>query len=175
VVSSPNRNIRGQLTTHHLTSLIFYPLNAERKMEMNNTFILAQTEPNQTPSDIVSAPITAQETTTKTVVASDPNASARAAPRKGIFDNYANLLILALMVAVMYLVLFRTPRKKQQEHKQMVESLQKNDKVRTIGGIIGTVVDIKDDEVTLKVDESTNTKIKVVASAIGKKLSKDNN
>jgi preprotein translocase subunit YajC len=79
------------------------------------------------------------------------------------------------MFAVMYLVLFRSPRKKQQEHKQMVQSLQKNDRVRTIGGIIGTVVDIKDDEVTLKVDESTNTKIKVVASAIGKKLTKDNN
>jgi len=174
VVSSPNRNIRGQLTTHHLTSLIFYPLNAERKMEMNNTFILAQTEPNQTPSDIVSEPITAAETTTKTVVASDPNTSGTAGQRKGLFDNW-NLLILVLMFAVMYLVLFRSPRKKQQEHKQMVQSLQKNDRVRTIGGIIGTVVDIKDDEVTLKVDESTNTKIKVVASAIGKKLSKDNN
>jgi hypothetical protein len=35
------------------------------------------------------------------------------------------------------------------------------------------VVDIKGDEVTLKVDESTNTKIKVAASAIGKNLSKD--
>lgn len=55
----------------------------------------------------------------------------------------------------------------------MVQSLQKNDKVRTIGGIIGTVVDIKDDEITLKIDESNNTKIKVAASAIGKNLSKE--
>ena len=55
----------------------------------------------------------------------------------------------------------------------MVQSLGKNDRVRTIGGIIGTVVDIKGDEITLKVDESTNTKIKIVSSAIGKNLSKD--
>ena len=55
----------------------------------------------------------------------------------------------------------------------MVQSLEKNDKVRTIGGIIGTVVDIKDDEITLKVDESSNTKIKIAPSAIGKNLSKD--
>ena len=55
----------------------------------------------------------------------------------------------------------------------MVQSLAKNDKVRTIGGIIGTVVDIKGDEVTLKVDESNNTKIRIAASAIGRNLSKD--
>jgi len=55
----------------------------------------------------------------------------------------------------------------------MVQTLGKNDRVRTIGGIIGTVVDIKDDEITLKVDESNNTKIKVAPSAIGKNLSKD--
>lgn len=55
----------------------------------------------------------------------------------------------------------------------MVQSLQKNDKIRTIGGIIGTVVDVKDDEITLKVDESNNIKIKIASSAIGKNLSKD--
>ena len=55
----------------------------------------------------------------------------------------------------------------------MVQSLKKNDRVQTIGGIFGTIVDIKGDEITLKVDESNNTKIKVVASAIGKNLSKD--
>ena len=140
---------------------------------MKNAFILAQTEANQTPSDIISGPVASQETTTKTV-APDPNASAKVVQKKGLFGEYGNLLVLALMFIVMYLLIFRAPRKKQQEHKQMVQSLQKNDRVRTIGGIIGTVVDIKEDEITLKVDESTNTKIKVVASAIGKKLSKDN-
>ena len=55
----------------------------------------------------------------------------------------------------------------------MVQTLQKNDRIRTIGGIIGTIVDIKDDEITLKVDESNNTKIKIASSAIGKNLSQD--
>ena len=53
----------------------------------------------------------------------------------------------------------------------MVQTLKKNDKIRTIGGLLGTVVDIKDDEITLKVDESNNTKVKVASSAIGKNLS----
>ena len=78
-----------------------------------------------------------------------------------------------LIIVVMYLFLFRGPRKKQAQHKQMVQGLQKNDRIRTIGGIIGTVVDVKDDEITLKIDESNNTKIKIVSSAIGKNLSQE--
>ncbi|KPL24277.1 MAG: hypothetical protein AMJ75_04130 [Phycisphaerae bacterium SM1_79] len=83
------------------------------------------------------------------------------------------MIFLAMMLVLMYMILFRGPRKKQQQHKQMVQSLQKNDKVQTIGGIIGTIVDIKDNEITLKVDESNNTKIKILRSAISRNLSKD--
>ena len=56
----------------------------------------------------------------------------------------------------------------------MLQSLEKNDRVRTIGGIIGTVVEVKGDEVRLKVDESNNTKMWFSSSAIGKNLSKEN-
>ncbi len=136
---------------------------------MNNAWILAQTETNEAPSKISSAPITSEgEAITK--VPSDSNAPpAGKEPPKPLFPPW---LLLAL-AAVFIFMLFRGPRKKQQEHKKMVQSLEKNDKVRTIGGIIGTVVDIKDDEITLKVDESNNTKIKIASSAIGKNLSKE--
>ena len=83
------------------------------------------------------------------------------------------LLFFGLMIVIMYMFLFRGPRKKQQKHRQMVKTLEKNDKVRTIGGILGTVVDVKDDEITIKIDESNNTKIKVIASAIGRNLTKE--
>ena len=55
----------------------------------------------------------------------------------------------------------------------MMQALGKGDKVQTIGGIIGTVMDIKDDEITLKIDESNNTKMKILRSAISRNLSKD--
>jgi preprotein translocase subunit YajC len=71
-----------------------------------------------------------------------------------------------LIIMVMYLFMFRGPKKKQQEHQKMVASLKKNDRVRTIGGILGTVLDVRDDEIVLKVDEATNTKMRVVPSAI---------
>ena len=69
--------------------------------------------------------------------------------------------------------MLRGPRKQQKKHKQMVQTLNKNDRVRTIGGILGTVVDVRDDDVTLKVDETNNTKIRISTSAIGKNLSQE--
>jgi preprotein translocase subunit YajC len=136
---------------------------------MNNVWILAQG--NEAPSSITSEPIAAEDTT-ETTTSSDPNATGVTPQGRRTFGSY-NLIFLGLMFVLMYMILFRGPRKKQQQHKQMVQTLAKNDKVRTIGGIIGTVVDIKDDEITLKVDESNNTKIKVLPSAIGRNVTKD--
>lgn len=136
---------------------------------MNNFWILAQ---GQGESGITSGPVT--EETTMPMVVSDPNAPAAPLPRRKAFDS-SSLIFIVLMFAVMYLLLFRGPRKKQKQQQQMVKSLQRNDRVRTIGGVIGTVVDVKDEEITLKVDESNNTKIKIVPSAIGVNLTKDKN
>ncbi len=136
---------------------------------MNNIWILAGAESNQGSSGITSEQVT-EESETTTVV-SDSNMPTVPAQKPGF--GYTQFLFLGLMLVVFYFLLFRGPRKKQQEHKQMVQTLSKNDKVRTIGGIIGTVVDIKGDEITLKVDESNNTKIKITTSAIGKNLSKE--
>lgn len=138
---------------------------------MNNVWILAQADSNEAPSTIPAERVTTEDTATTTTVPTDPSSSPQQTPPPR--SPLIQFLPFILIFVVMYLILFRGPRKKQQQHKQMVQALAKNDKVRTIGGIIGTVVDIKGDEVTLKVDESNNTKIKVIASAIGKNVSKD--
>lgn len=138
---------------------------------MESLWIMAQADAGQTPSRITSESVTGEQTSTMTV-ASDANAAAPKAPAQRA-PGYYNMILLGLMFVVLYFVLFRGPRRKQQQHKQMVRSLKKNDRVRTIGGIIGTVVDIKDDEIILKVDESNNTKIRVATSAIGKNMSLD--
>ncbi len=136
---------------------------------MNNIWILAQSGSNEGPTGITSEPVS-EENEAVTLVP-DSNVPPTTRQKQGL--GYSQYVFLGLMLVVFYFLLFRGPRKKQQEHKQMVQSLSKNDKVRTIGGIIGTVVNIKGDEITLKVDESTNTKITIVASAIGKNLSKE--
>jgi len=140
---------------------------------MNNVWILAQAESSEAPSTIPAERVTEEETPTPQTVATDPNAPRVIPQRKSPLGSYGNLIFLGVMFLLMYMILFRGPRKKQQQHKQMMQTLKKNDKVQTIGGIIGNVVDIKDNEVTLKVDESNNTKIKILRSAIGKNLSED--
>jgi len=140
---------------------------------MKDALIIAQAGSEETPQTITTTPLTEEETSTTTTVPSDPNAKGQNGAPRGFFDNPMQLIFFALIFVMMYLILFRGPRKKQQQHKQMVQTLQKNDRVRTIGGIMGTVVDVKGDEITLKVDESNNTKIKVAPSAIGRNLSQD--
>ena len=136
---------------------------------MDNLWILAQAE-GQQPSVVTSETINEEQETVTTTVATDPNSGAPAGPR-GPFGNYSNLIFIVLIMVVFWMILFRGPKKKQQEHKKMVSALQKNDKIRTIGGIFGTIVDIKDDEITIKVDESNNTKMKISPNAIGTKVS----
>jgi preprotein translocase subunit YajC len=138
---------------------------------MNNIWILAQATGDQEPSGITSEPLTTEETTT-TTVASDSNAPAARTPAQRPFGGMAWIWIV-LMFVLMYFILFRGPQRQKQQRKKLVQSLQRNDRVQTIGGILGTIVDIKDDEITLKIDESNNTKIKVTSSAIGRNLSQD--
>ena len=139
---------------------------------MNNIWILAQTAEQEGPSRVTREPLTLEgEATT---VVPDFNAPLPVTPQRRGLDMQS-LFFIGLMFVVMYFLLFSGPLKKQQQHKQMVQAMKKNDRVRTIGGILGTVVNIKDDEITLKIDESNNIKIKVASSAIGKILSKDEN
>jgi preprotein translocase subunit YajC len=83
----------------------------------------------------------------------------------------SNPIIFALPIILIlgYFLLVRSPMKKQeQERQKLLAALKRNDKVVTSGGIIGIVASIKEkeDEVTLKVDESSNVRIRVLKSSI---------
>jgi preprotein translocase subunit YajC len=86
---------------------------------------------------------------------------------------FSQMLLLGLLFVLMYFMLFRAPRKRKQEQHKMVSSLKKNARVLTSGGILGTIIDVRDDEIVLKIDEATNTKMRVVPSAILKVLDDD--
>lgn len=64
----------------------------------------------------------------------------------------------------MYFLMIRPQNKKQKETQKMLDALKKGDKVITIGGIHGTVSNVKDDTVTVKVDD--NCRIEFNRSAI---------
>jgi preprotein translocase subunit YajC len=135
---------------------------------MRNIPFLAQAEAEQTTNGITSQEVgTEQQTSTTTQAPADTNAPAA---QKTQQSPYGTFILFGVMAVLLYFMLFRGPKKKQQQHQKMVKSLKKNDKVQTIGGIIGTIIDISDDEITLKIDESNNTKMKVSPSAIAKNI-----
>ncbi len=76
-----------------------------------------------------------------------------------------NLMPIILIFAVFYFLLIRPQKKAQDEHKKMLTLLKKNDEVTTSSGIYGTILNVKDDTVTLRVDD--NVKIEVLKSSIG--------
>jgi preprotein translocase subunit YajC len=84
---------------------------------------------------------------------------------------YANPqdMVLVLIFAMLMYFLFsssRTKKKDQRDREDMLKNMKRGDRVLTVGGILGTVVDVRDSEVVLKVDESSNAKIKFTRDAI---------
>jgi len=80
------------------------------------------------------------------------------------------LVGLILMIVVFYGFVLWGSHKDKQKRKQMLAAVKKNDRVMTIGGIIGSVITVNDAEVSLKVDESANVKVTVTRSAIQRVL-----
>ncbi len=74
------------------------------------------------------------------------------------------LLPIALIFIIFYFLLIRPQKKAQKNQAMMRDSLKKNDEVITSGGIHGTIVNIQNDVVTLRIDD--NTRIKVQKGSI---------
>lgn len=74
----------------------------------------------------------------------------------------------AMMVALLlvFVLMGRKPRQEEKKRQEMLSNIKKGDKVTTIGGILGTIVEIRDNEVVVKVDETSNTRMRFVRSAI---------
>lgn len=81
--------------------------------------------------------------------------AAKAAPAPDGLAQFLPLLSLVAMFGILYFLLIRPQRKRQQERQSMISKLKKGDKVITIGGLHGTISDISDDTVVLKVNDVT--------------------
>ena len=77
-----------------------------------------------------------------------------------------SLMPVIFIFIIFYFLLIRPQKKAQNELKKMISALKKNDDVITTGGIHGTVVNVKDTAVTLKIDD--NVKIDVEKSCIAR-------
>ena len=81
-------------------------------------------------------------------------------------SGWSMWIMLGLIFVVMWFFMIRPQRKQQKELQNFRNSLQKGDKVVTIGGIYGTVCEVKENSVLIEVDN--NVKIRVSKQALVK-------
>ena len=73
----------------------------------------------------------------------------------GPMEMIAGLLPMILMIVVFYFILIRPQRKKDKETKQMLANLKVGDNITTIGGIVGTIIKIKDEKIVIETGTKT--------------------
>src|SRR5262245_24052922 len=88
-----------------------------------------------------------------------------------LFNTLA--LPIGLLLLFWFLVIRPSMRRQEQERLSLLNSMEKNDRVLTSGGIYGTIVNVneKEDEVTVKVDD--NVKLKMTKGSIARNLTKE--
>ena len=142
------------------------------------------TQPAETPADPVLVPLPDDNTTppppppvarTTDSVTPAGDANATTAPsttgstQKKTNDQGPDIWLFGILlggVVLMWLWMGRGRRKQQAQRKEMLSNLKKGDKITTIGGIIGTVIEAKPTEITVKVDETNNVRMKFTRGAI---------
>lgn len=81
----------------------------------------------------------------------------------------------AIIGVLFYFLILRPQKSKDQQFRSLVDNLKETDRVVTIGGIYGMVTNVNRDAgiITLRIDESTGTKIRVGTSAIARVITGD--
>jgi len=77
---------------------------------------------------------------------------------------FLNLMPIIIIFGIFYFLLIKPQQKRQTEHTRLLQDLKRNDEVVTTGGIHGTILNVKDRSVVLRVDD--NVKIEVQKSCV---------
>lgn len=80
--------------------------------------------------------------------------------------NWIIFVPLLLVMVFMIWTSSSAQRKEKKKRESMLSAIKRHDRVQTVGGVIGSIVEIKDAEVVLKVDEANNIKMRFAKSAI---------
>lgn len=90
----------------------------------------------------------------------------RGTSRPPSFFGPKMLLIMLAILGITFWWSSRSRRKQQSQRQTMLAGLRKGDKITTIGGIIGTVIEVRKNEVIVKVDETNNIRMRFLRRAI---------
>ena len=72
---------------------------------------------------------------------------------------WVTLLPLILLLVIFYFLLIRPQAKRAKEHRKMVEALNEGDEVVTNGGLLGRIIQVEDDFVTLEVANKVQVRV----------------
>ncbi len=78
----------------------------------------------------------------------------------------STVLMFGIMIAVMYFMLIRPENKRKKEAEEMRSSIKVGDEISTIGGIVGTVVNIKEDRIVIETG-ADQVRIELLKWAVG--------
>ena len=79
-------------------------------------------------------------------------------PEQGI-ETWGMVIFLVAIFAAMYFLMIRPRQKQQKEHEEMTRELRAGDKVIIAGGIYGTIENLGEDTVTLKIESGATMKV----------------
>ena len=122
---------------------------------MTEFFVLAQGAPAP-----AAAPAPTQTTNTTA-----PAPGGTPAPEQGALGGLMGMLPMILIIAAMFYLLWRGQAKERKKREAMLSSIKAGDRIVTIGGMYGTVVEVKNEGFIIKIAD--NVKIEVTKSAVG--------
>jgi preprotein translocase subunit YajC len=93
----------------------------------------------------------------------------------GFFQDFQYMLPIMAAIMALYLILLRPQQSDKDKATGNVKNLKKNDRVLTVGGIVGTVISSPEQSefTTIRIDESNNTKIQVRTVSIARVMTDD--
>ena len=88
-------------------------------------------------------------------------------------NPFAGLLIPVLLLGVFYFLLIRPQQRRSKEQQALLRSIDVGDEIVMTSGIIGTIVDIDEDDDTLTVEIAPDTEIRILRAGVGRRLVAD--
>lgn len=82
-----------------------------------------------------------------------------------IIEQFGSIILIVVMIAFFYFFLYRPQKKQEKETTKMRDSLEIGDEITTIGGIIGEIVSIKGETITIETSKD-RTKIRLLKDAV---------
>ena len=100
-----------------------------------------------------------------------PFLAAEEAPQEGM--PFSFVILLPTMILLFYVLILRPQRKQEANRKAMIAAIKKNDRVLTNGGLLGVVTNVKDDEITIRIDEARDVKVRISSNFIAAVVNKE--